>query len=169
MAVVVCPGLMLTACTSSGSTGDTNPPTVVSLSDTAYPPNIQCLIDAGATVHSVTTSPYTGNPAYHLELPQLDPERLGELVERCEKLSPPIPKPTDEELREIYEMWLDEAACLVELGYEPDPAPPFEVFLSRWYGGSPWMPIDGIDISGWTPEKAAEVKEACGLEFFDSE
>jgi hypothetical protein len=139
------------------------------LSDTGYPPHIQCLLDAGATVQSVTTSPYTGNPAYHLELPHLDRERLAELVTRCEKLTPETPKPTDEELGEIYEMWLDERACLVELGYEPDPAPPLEVFLSRWHGGSPWMPIDGIDISGWTPEKAAEVKDACGLEFFDSE
>lgn len=83
-----------------------------------------------------------------------DPAAMNTCREKYE--SPPK---TEAEIREIYDRWLLERACLIELGLRPRDPPSFREFLSDWETG-PWTPIDGIAYDRIT----GRVKDRCGLE-----
>jgi hypothetical protein len=69
---------------------------------------------------------------------------------------------TDADLRQIYDRWVLERACLIELGFSPDPPPPFATFRRDWQTG-PWTPIDGIPFRQIT----GAALDRCGLEMID--
>lgn len=69
---------------------------------------------------------------------------------------------TAAEVREIYDRWVLERQCLIDLGFQPTSPPPFEAFESTWRMG-PWMPIDGVPFGAL----GRVAKERCGLEMLD--
>jgi len=114
------------------------------------PPDIQCYVDHGYTLVKVS-EPWPGSerPGYQLttDLPRAQTEAVRAA---CEKLAPPDVPKTEAELRTIYDRWVAERECLVQLGYQPAPPSSFEKFVSDWRSTGPWMPIDGVDTGAWT-------------------
>ncbi|MBI2762429.1 MAG: hypothetical protein HYX54_01545 [Chloroflexi bacterium] len=105
-------------------------------------------------------------PEYVFES-DLPPAQARETMDECSRLNPTAEK-TDEELRVIYDRWIEERRCLVELGYQPEEPPSFEQFLSDWRSPrGPWMPIDGVDTDSWTGAEYEQAKSTCILEMFD--
>jgi hypothetical protein len=130
------------------------------------PPDIQCLVDHGFTLIKIT-DPYTEGerPGYQL-MSDLPSDQVHEISKECQKLAPPDVQKTDEELRVIFDRWVDERNCLIGLGYQPAPPPSFEKFVADWRSTGPWMPINGIDTPSWTDTQYREAKERCRLEFY---
>jgi hypothetical protein len=156
--------LLLGACAGEGRDGATDAEQEgVVLPESTYPPDIQCLVEQGWTI--VESG---GDGAHALRAPGAVSAEEREGIQReCGSLRPEPVEQTEAEVRQVYERWLAEADCLRGLGYSPDPAPPFEVFLADWRGSGPWFPIDGIDTGAWTFEQYEEAKESCVLEAFE--
>ena len=141
---------------STGNPGDPASNGKIAVSDTLYPPAVECMLEAGATVIEVVGG-------YEFDMSGVeDPGLTGR---ECAKLWNPAQK-SDSELKEIYDQWLDDADCLRGLGYHPDPAPTFETFAADWRADGPWMPIDGVDAPNWSSEAYAAAKKACGLDMY---
>jgi len=145
---------------------EASPAIVVPAED--MPPDIKCLVEHGARIVKVIPPQVPGDlPGYQLEL-ELPPDEAREVSAKCQELAPESPQRTDEELLVVYERWLDQRECLIELGYTPDEPTSFETFLSGFRSPQgPWTPIDGIDTQNWTTGQYQEAKEQCTLEFFD--
>lgn len=126
----------------------------------------QCMLDNGFRIIAVHEGYPGSKPWYSWESDHPGLEGMAQMQE-CQKLAPPARQKTDEELREIYGRWVQERACLVDMGYAPVTPPSFEKFASDWRSTGPWMPIDGIDYSSWTDSQYREAKERCTLEMFD--
>lgn len=75
----------------------------------------------------------------------------------CRDRYAPYQAKTDAEIRVVYDRWVLERKCLIDLGYKPKEAPSFKDFLASWTTG-PWTPVDGIG----TP--SLEAMDTCGLE-----
>lgn len=163
-ALLVAAVLLLGACTGDGverTTGDDQGGVV--LPESTYPPDIRCLVERGWTVVESE-----GGGAHTLRAPGgLSAEDRAGIERDCGELRPEPVEQSEAEVRQVYERWLEEADCLRDLGYSPEPAPPFEVFLADWRGSGPWFPIDGIDTGAWTSEQYEEAKERCVLEAFE--
>lgn len=139
----------------------------ISIPTGQLPPDIQCLVDHGVRLVEVKPPQFEGDaPSYVLES-DLPPKESRAISVECDKLAPPGREKTDEELRVIYDRWVEERGCLIELGYRPDEPPSFETFVSDWRTTGPWMPIDGVDTNSWTDADYAEAKRRCTLEMFD--
>lgn len=65
----------------------------------------------------------------------------------------------------IYDRWVKERECLVDLGYHPTEPPTLETFISDWKTG-PWDPLTGVDTGAWTDADYQAAKQACTLEFY---
>jgi hypothetical protein len=87
------------------------------------------------------------------------PTRDDAAAEACRAQFTPARELTDAKLREIYDRWILERACLISLGFHPNPPTQFEEFRRTWKTG-PWMPIDGVPFE----RVQGEAKERCGLE-----
>lgn len=132
------------------------------------PAYIRCLVENGFRLVEVEPPQFEGDsPGYQLETDLRQSDVLA-VEEKCQKLAPPRAEKTEAELRVIYERWIAERDCLVELGYQPDSPTSFEKFVSDWRSArGPWMPIEGVDTSAWTSEEYRTAKERCTLEMFD--
>lgn len=130
-------------------------------------PVTQCAVDHGFRVVKVKSPQFQGGtPSYVLESDYSTEEGMAILTE-CRKLAPYQAK-TDEELRVIYDRWVGERECLIELGYRPDQPPSFEKFVADWRTPhGPWDPLTGVDTRSWTDTEYAEAKKRCILEMFD--
>ncbi len=124
------------------------------------------MLDSGFRISDVHQGYPGSKPWYSWDSDYSVSEGTAKLDE-CQKLAPPARQKTDEELREIYDRWVQERACLMDLGNSPVNPPSFEKFASDWRSTGPWMPIDGVDYSSWTDAQYREAKERCGLEMFD--
>jgi hypothetical protein len=137
----------------------------------ALPPHIACHIANGARLVEVEPPIFPGEPPrYVLEVqvvPGQDPREAAAAREACDRLAPPPPQRSDEDIREIYDRWVGQRLCLIELGYTPAEPPSFEQFLSDWRGEGPWTPIDGVNIDLWTADEYRLAKERCTLEFLE--
>ena len=151
---------------SSPSEPDPVPSSGVSIPAGELPPDIQCYVDHGYTLVKIMDPSYEGDrPGYQLTT-DLPADQTVAIRDECEKLAPPNVPKTDAELRVIYDRWVDERDCLIELGYQPAPPPSFEKFVADWRSTGPWMPIDGVDTNSWTDAAYREAKDRCDLEFF---
>ncbi len=148
--VAACSGTVGTSVPSEGG-GDG-----VSITESFYPPAVECMVEAGATVTEV-------DGGYEFDMAGVDdPTSVGR---ECGKLWQPAEK-SDAELRETYDRWVEEAVCLRGLGFDPEPAPSFETFVADWRSDGPWMPIDGVNVSSWSADTYQEVKAVCELEMY---
>ena len=131
------------------------------------PPRVKCMVDRGFRITQVRPPQADWDlPEYVFEF-DLPLAQATEVIDECRKLYPTAQK-TDAELRVIYDRWIDERRCLVELGYQPAEPPSFEQFLSDWRSPrGPWMPIDSVDTGSWTGAEYEEAKAKCTLEMFD--
>ncbi len=132
----------------------------------------KCMLEAGyriAAVHSAAPGePQTYD--WYLDKRGIDVEAAHAARDHCQTLMPTPAKLTNDEIRKIYDRWVDEYRCLVGLGYHPDPPPSAETFVASYYANpkkGPWMPIDGIDIDHWSQADYQQAKAACTLEFFN--
>jgi len=130
------------------------------------PPDIQCYVDHGFSLVKVMDPTFEGDrPGYQLST-DLPASQTDAIRDECEKLAPPNVPKADDELRVIYDRWVDERDCLIELGYRPALPPSFEKFATDWRSTGPWMPIDGVDTGAWSDAQYREAKDRCKLEFF---
>lgn len=162
--------LVAGACTSVSSqnpeTSSPSPSGGIAVPTGQLPPDVQCLVDHGFSVE-VEPPQFEGDtPGYVLQS-DLPAEEARAISMECSKLRPPRRQLTDAELRVIYDRWVDERDCLIELGYRPVEPPSFETFVADWRSTGPWMPIDGVDTNAWSGADYAEAKERCILEMFD--
>ncbi len=164
--------LVVGACTpvSSGvaETGSPSRSSGISIPTGQLPRDIQCAVDHGFRLVEVKPPQFEGDaPGYVLQSDLPAAEAFAISLE-CDKLAPPGREKTDEELRVIYDRWVGERGCLIELGYQPDKPPSFETFVSDWRSPhGPWDPLFGVDTGSWTDAEYAEAKRRCTLEFFD--
>jgi hypothetical protein len=161
--------LSLAGCSGATSPGPSEsgaPSPGVSIPTDELPPDTRCLVEHGFKLVAVLPPEIEGDaPGYKLES-DLPPEQATAVVKECQKLAPPNVPKTDAELRVIYDRWVDERDCLIELGYRPVPPPSFERFTADWRSTGPWMPIDGVDTGSWSDAEYREAKDRCTLEFF---
>ncbi len=140
----------------------------ISIPAEQLPPDIRCLVDHGARIIEVKPPLTPGDPPRYelaLDLPLAEARRVSE---ECQRLASPHPPLTDAEIRAIYERWLGEYECLIDLGYQPEPPPSVETFIAQYRSNSgPWSPIQGVDVSNWTDAQYQEAKARCGLEFLE--
>lgn len=154
------------ATTSSPTEMVAAPTPEISIPAGELPPDVQCLVDHGFTLLKITDPIIEGErPGYQLKA-DLPADQVHAISEECQKLAPPTVPKTDAEMRVVYDKWVDERNCLIELGYRPAPPPSFEKFAADFRSTGPWMPLDGIDISGWSDAQYREAKDRCKLEFF---
>lgn len=125
----------------------------------------QCMLDAGFRV-SVVHPGYQGSGTWYEWESDLGPAEVLSKGEECRAKFRPYREKTVDELRVIYDRWVGERGCLVELGYQPVAPPSFEKFTADWKTG-PWMPVDGLDIGSWSDTELLEAKARCGLEMYD--
>lgn len=126
----------------------------------------QCLVDNGFRITGVHPPSFEGDRTWYTWESDYPPEQGAALLAECNDKYSPDREKTPAELREIYDRWVNERGCLVELGYRPVEPPSFEKFVSDWRVG-PWMPIDGVDTQDWTDAQYREAKERCTLEMYD--
>jgi hypothetical protein len=100
-------------------------------------------------------------------VPGQDPREAAAARDACDLLAPPPPHRSDQDLREIYDRWVGQRLCLMEMGYTPTEPPSFEQFLSDWRGRGPWTPIDGVNVDAWSADEYRAAKERCVLEFLE--
>lgn len=130
------------------------------------PPDVRCAVDKGFRVAAIDAPSFEGDAtSYRLES-DLPTEEAMAILKECRETFNPYRERTAEELRVIYERWVNERQCLIELGYRPAEPPSFEKFAADWRTG-PWMPIDGVDTQSWTDAEYQEAKHRCTLEMFD--
>lgn len=72
------------------------------------------------------------------------PRHVSECRELTGLLAPPVPLTTDE-IREVYDRWLETAACLRANGYDPDEPTGVETFVEQWPRGTAWNPYLSIE------------------------
>jgi hypothetical protein len=89
------------------------------------------------------------------------PENIAAAMQ-CAARFAPVRQWTAAELREIYDLWVLEAQCLVSLGFHPREPPTIAEFYEDWKTG-PWSPIDGIPFE----RIRGEAKDRCGLEMVE--
>lgn len=158
--------LIVGGCGSSTSAPqESASPGTIDVPDGAYSAFDQCMLDSGFEISAIHEG-YPGENRWYSWVSDLPSEQAAANMQECQKLAPPVRERSPEELRVIYDRWVEEARCLQELGYDPDPPPSFEKFAADWKTG-PWMPIDGIDFSNWTTSEYHEAKDDCRLEMLD--
>lgn len=162
--------LVVGACNPlSGPTLQTSPPSAssgVSIPTGELPAWVQCAVDQGFRVARVDPPEIEGDPPRYVLEADYPAAQGMEILTACRDKHAPYQEKSTAELRVIYDRWVAERECLIELGYQPDEPPSFEKFVSDWRIG-PWMPIDGVDTNLWTDADYAEAKQRCVLEFFD--
>jgi hypothetical protein len=160
--------LLAVACGQGApSSQEPSPSPGISIPAEQLPPDIRCLVEHGATIVEVKPPLISGDPPrYELTL-DLPPSEARRISVECQKLASPHPERTEAEIRAIYERWVNEYRCLLDLGYQPDPPPSVETFVAQWRGSGPWTPIDGIDVGAWSDDEYREAKSRCGLEFYE--
>lgn len=89
-------------------------------------------------------------------------------ISACEDKQGPHPEKTEDEIRVVFDEYLDDYECLVELGYSPTRPPSFDTFLATWTTG-PWMPIDGTNWNLWPYTEYLRVQETCDLTWLSVE
>jgi len=149
------------------TTTEPSPSTDLAIPTGQLPARVQCLVDRGFRITEVRPPQAEWDlPEYVFEF-DLPTAQAMEVLDECGRLNPTVQK-TDDELRVIYERWIKERTCLVELGYQPAEPPSLEKFLSDWRSpNGPWMPIDGVDTGSWTGAEYELAKSKCILEMFD--
>jgi hypothetical protein len=131
-------------------------------------PDIACEIEQGMRLVEIMPPRFAGDD-FHYRVERtgaMSKEDEAAIVKKCFALLPEDPPQTDEEVVAIYDRWLEERACLVRLGYAPDPPPPLEQFLVDWRTG-PWSPVDGVDTRRWTTDEFKIAKNLCILEMLE--
>ncbi len=163
--------LMLAACAPEvGPAATTSTPgstTGLAIPTGKLPGRVQCMVDRGFRIAQVRPPQADWDQPEYVFESDLPLDQAKAVMDECRKLYPTAQK-TDAELRVIYDRWIEERRCLVELGYQPAEPPSFEQFLSDWRSPrGPWMPIDGVDTGSWTGAEYEEAKAKCTLEMFD--
>jgi hypothetical protein len=159
--------VVLIGCTAPGTNipRSTTDPGGIAIPTGENPAWVECLLEQGFWITRIDPPAVEGDtPGYVLESTYPPEEGMARLV-ACRKRYAPYLEKTTDELRVIYDRWVAERACLIELGYTPVQPPSFEMFVSSWRTG-PWMPVDGIDTSSWTDAELQRAKERCTLEFY---
>lgn len=142
-----------------------SPSTGLSVPTGDVPQWVQCALDQGFWITRVDPPEIDGDPPRYVLESDYAPEEGMAIFTDCRNRYAPYHEKTTEELRVIYDRWVDERDCLIGLGYRPAEPPSFETFVSDWRTG-PWSPIDGVDTSSWTDAEYREAKDRCTLEFF---
>lgn len=162
--------LLAVACTPVSApgtkTGSPTPSIGVSIPTGELPAWVQCAVDQGFRVARVDPPEIEGDPPRYVLEADYPAAQGMEILTACRDKHAPYQEKSTPELRVIYDRWVAERECLIELGYQPDKPPSFEKFVSDWRIG-PWLPIDGVDTGSWTDADYAEAKQRCTLEFFD--
>jgi hypothetical protein len=125
----------------------------------------QCMLDNGFHVTEVHPG-YAGSKTWYTW--ESDASGIEDMskMEACRAKYAPYHEKTVEELRVVYDRWVQERKCLIGLGYQPTEPPSFEKFTADWKTG-PWLPIDGLDTGSWKDAEYRRSKERCGLEMYD--
>lgn len=130
------------------------------------PAEIRCMVGHGATLVRILPPQFEGDePGYQLAVPAT---RADAVRQACDRFREPDRKLTVAETRAVYDRWVGERNCLVELGYRPVEPPPFEIFLATWKTG-PWDPLNGVDTNAWSDAEYRTAKERCVLSAFERE
>lgn len=139
----------------------------IEVADSDLRPVDRCIHDAGfvaTEVHGASTGTnerygYTWNvPLYFTwTMPGTGTSAQMTAMSACRDRYAPYQSKSDAEIRVVYDRWVLERRCLIDLGYKPREAPSFEVFLGSWTTG-PWTPVDGIG------NPSLEAMDTCGLE-----
>lgn len=128
----------------------------------------KCMLDAGFRATEIYPGRSGSNGAYSWDVPTTFAwVAVGEgatmmAMSACGNRFGSRGEKTVDELREIYDRWVLERECLIELGIQPKGPPPFEDFIGQWRTG-PWMPVDGVPLSAF----GDVVKARCGLEMLN--
>ena len=129
-------------------------------------PVVQCAVEHGLRIVHVEPPELEGDsPSYEFSSDLPIDQAMTILTECRKKFGQPHKERTLEELRVIFDRWVQERACLVRLGYRPVEPPSFETFAATWKSG-PWMPTDGVDTGAWSDTDYREAKIRCSLEMF---
>ncbi|KRC62690.1 hypothetical protein ASE14_02375 [Agromyces sp. Root81] len=67
---------------------------------------------------------------------------------------------TDADYDTLYELTLENAKCLTELGYDIPPAPSRQVFQDT-YDSDPWLPYSSPELAELGPKEFAKAEEKC--------
>ncbi len=156
------------AASDAPATGSPSASTGVAIPTGQLPLLIQCLVDRGFRVTAVEPPQAEWDtPSYRLES-DLPNDQANAVTDECRRLVPRKPPKTDADIRVIYDRWVLEYECLLQLGYQPKEPPSFETFLSDWRSPKgPWDPITGVDTGSWTGAEYEQAKGKCTLEMFD--
>jgi hypothetical protein len=127
----------------------------------------QCMFEHGFWITEVHEPSFEGDKPWYTWESDYSAEEGFAIVVECRDTFSPRREKTEAELRDIYDRWVAERDCLVELGYRPAEPPSFEKFVSDWRSVGPWMPNDGVDTEHWTDAEYREAKERCTLEMYD--
>jgi hypothetical protein len=102
---------------------------------------VECARSVGLDA-SVTTDGIAGGSS--MDRPRDSQTGLdAECIQRT-GLPPLGPQMTDELLDGLYQLSLEQAACLKAEGYKVDPAPPREQWKSDYRYGTPWGPMERL-------------------------
>jgi hypothetical protein len=139
--------------------------TGVSVPTGQNPAWVDCLLEQGFWITRIDPPAIEGDPPGYVLESDYEPEDGMARMVACRQEYAPYKEKTPDELQVIYERWVTERSCLIELGYKPAEPPSLETFISSWRSG-PWMPTDGIDTSAWTDAEFQRAKDRCTLEFY---
>lgn len=151
-----------------GDAGTTSAESELTIPSEGLPEWVQCFVDHGYVLVDIEPPDVSGYSSVGYVFESTLTEAQEKTAdEACKPLEPPPPPPPSrEDLKVIYDRWVDERACLQELGYRPKLPASFETFVSGWFTGEVWTPLDGVDTATWDGPAYSQAKEKCVLEFF---
>ena len=158
---------------TSGLGAPTRTPGAISIPTGDLDPFARCMVGIGWEITAVNTPFASGFPtSYQWKYTgDLNSQEVLVQTQQCKALRPVAPTLTTNELRALYDHWVEVYHCLVGLGYQPDPPSSFETFLATYFDKKtgPWMPIDGVDVDHWTQAQYDQAKSKCNLDMWSDD
>ncbi|MEX2252350.1 MAG: hypothetical protein WD895_09845 [Acidimicrobiia bacterium] len=132
------------------------------------PRHVQCMVERGFRISGDSPRPDGGRDAGYEFESDLPTDEALRIIDECRQLEPPRAPLSDDEIQAVYDDWVGQRACLVNLGYQPADPPSIEKFIEDWQSPhGPWMPIDGLQYWLWPDEEYENAKSHCGLDFYE--
>ncbi len=119
---------------------------------------VACLTERG-----VATEVEPNESGFQADPGALDQEQFMVIIEECKELtglgsSPPVQLSVDE-IRAIYERWIETAACLRSEGYESHEPTSVEAFVDAYPTGEAWNPY--LSIQTESTEEFDRLNQIC--------
>lgn len=117
-----------------------------------------CLAERG-----IATTLEADGAGFSAEPGALDQEQFRAVIEECKNLtgagSTPPAQLTPDEIRAVYDRWIETAECLRSQGYEPDEPTSVQAFVDAWSTGGAWNPYLSIETD--SSEEFARLNQLC--------